>query len=82
MVPAICGRLLPEDDLHVLEPCTVSLEHELGARDAGAVLAVRARLAVGEINDVARGEVRRQQNVEQAALTDGGHFRQSFEDWR
>ncbi len=72
MMPAVGGRLLPEYDFHVLEARTISLEDELGARHARAVLAAFARLAVREVDHAALGEVGRQQNVEQAALTDGG----------
>ena len=80
MIAAIGGGLLAEDDLHVLEPRAVALEHELGARHAGAVLAVAARLAVRQIDDAAGRKVGRQQNVEQAALADRGHLRQAVED--
>ena len=80
MVALSAGRLLAEDHLHVLEAAAVALEHELGARDAGAVLAVVARLGVGEIDDAAGGEVGRQQDVEQAALAAGGDLRHALQD--
>jgi hypothetical protein len=68
---AVGGGLLPEDHLHVFEVgAAIAVRHEPGARDARSVLRRSARLAIGQVDRPALGEVRRKQNVEEAALPD------------
>jgi hypothetical protein len=69
---AVEFRLLPEDHLYIAQRKSV----EAAARDSGTVAAATgSRLAVAEIDQPIRAEVRMQRDIEQAALSLRRHRR-------
>ena len=70
MVASGAGRFLPEDDFKLIKPGRVAVDQP-GAGDGGLGVPAVRRGGVREIDFAAFGEVRRQCDVEQTALTFG-----------
>src|SRR3954470_2861861 len=66
MVPAVDLRVLPEDDLHIVDAAVAELAP--GDCRSGAIL---ARLGIGEIDELVFGKVGIESHVEQPALAFG-----------